>query len=150
MVRFVRDDDSLHSLAIITYTNRSKNGVVVEQITNCVQLDQAGKPCHCVLENVSQLLALSFRPPLARKANSLPPALFAYVNTDKKSFRKIRLDLYDILEIDTTSPEPCVRVEPLVTMGQLTGALNPLGWTVAVLPELDDLTVGGLIAGKSG
>lgn len=68
--------------------------------------------------------------------------------TDKKSFRKIKLDLYDILEIDTTSTQPFVRVEPLVTMGQLTAALNPLGWTVAVLPELDDLTVGGLIAGR--
>ena len=32
-------------------------------------------------------------------------------------------------------------------MGQLTAALNPLGWTVPVLPELDDLTIGGLIAG---
>ena len=59
----------------------------------------------------------------------------------------MKLELYDILEIDTTSPQPFVRVEPLVTMGQLTAALNPLGWTVAVLPELDDLTVGGLIAG---
>lgn len=32
---------------------------------------------------------------------------------------------------------------------QLTAALNSLGWTVPVLPELDDLTVGGLIAGRS-
>ncbi len=40
-----------------------------------------------------------------------------------------------------------MRVEPLVTMGQLTAALTPLGWTVPVLPELDDLTIGGLIAG---
>jgi len=41
-----------------------------------------------------------------------------------------------------------VVVEPLVTMGQLTAVLNPLGWTMPVLPELDDLTVGGLIAGR--
>ena len=32
-------------------------------------------------------------------------------------------------------------------MGQLTAALLPVGWTVPVLPELDDLTIGGLIAG---
>ena len=35
-----------------------------------------------------------------------------------------------------------VRVEPLVTMGQLTATLDPLGWTVHIVPELDDLTVG--------
>ena len=33
-------------------------------------------------------------------------------------------------------------MEPLVTMGQLTAHLNPMGWTVPVVPELDDLTVG--------
>ena len=38
-------------------------------------------------------------------------------------------------------------VEPLVTMGQLTHALLPLGYTIPVLPELDDLTVGGLVSG---
>lgn len=68
--------------------------------------------------------------------------------TDKKTYRKIRLDLYDVLEISTDVEEPFVRVEPLVTMGQVTSALNALGWTLAVTPELDDLTVGGLIAGK--
>lgn len=34
-----------------------------------------------------------------------------------------------------------------MTMGQLTAILNPLGWTVPVLPELDELTVGGLVMG---
>lgn len=68
---------------------------------------------------------------------------------DKKTFQKVKLDLYDILEIDTKSDDPFVRVEPLVTMGQLTAVLNPLGWTMPVLPELDDLTVGGLIAGMN-
>lgn len=27
-------------------------------------------------------------------------------------------------------------------MGQLTAYLNPMGWTIPVVPELDDLTVG--------
>ncbi|KAG9483030.1 hypothetical protein GDO78_009129 [Eleutherodactylus coqui] len=32
-------------------------------------------------------------------------------------------------------------------MGQVTALLNSIGWTLPVLPELDDLTVGGLIMG---
>jgi len=35
----------------------------------------------------------------------------------------------------------------LVNCGQLTQTLLPLGWTPAVLPELDELTIGGLIMG---
>lgn len=38
-----------------------------------------------------------------------------------------------------------VKVEPLVTMGQLSATLEPLGWSIPVLPELDDLTVGNII-----
>lgn len=37
-----------------------------------------------------------------------------------------------------------VRVEPLANMGQVTALLNSLGWTLPVVPELDDLTVGKL------
>ena len=40
-----------------------------------------------------------------------------------------------------------VKCEPLVTMGQLSRTLNCLGWTIPILPELDDLTVGGLVMG---
>ncbi len=40
-----------------------------------------------------------------------------------------------------------VRCEPMVTMGQLTRHLIPLGFTLPVVPELDDLTVGGMING---
>ena len=32
-------------------------------------------------------------------------------------------------------------------MGQLTHTLDKLGWTIPILPELDDLTVGGLVMG---
>jgi len=63
----------------------------------------------------------------------------------KLTHRKIDVGLYDILEIDAQART--VRVEPLVTMGQLTGTLLPLGWTLPVVPELDGLTVGGLIMG---
>jgi len=38
-------------------------------------------------------------------------------------------------------------VEPLATMGQITRRLIPKGWVLPVVPELDDLTVGGLLMG---
>ncbi|XP_072032621.1 delta(24)-sterol reductase-like [Amphiura filiformis] len=63
----------------------------------------------------------------------------------KKTMRNIHVNLVDILEVDTK--RRVMRVEPLVSMGQITAMLNPLGWTLPVLPELDDLTVGGLIMG---
>lgn len=58
----------------------------------------------------------------------------------------IHLDtLSDIIEINTSAQ--FVRVEPFVTMDQLLRALLPLGFTLPVVPELGDLTVGGLIHG---
>uniref|UniRef100_A0A2C9JYD9 Delta(24)-sterol reductase n=1 Tax=Biomphalaria glabrata TaxID=6526 RepID=A0A2C9JYD9_BIOGL len=63
----------------------------------------------------------------------------------KNSLQNIEVNLMDILQVDTD--RKIVRVEPLATMGQVTACLNPLGWTLPVLPELDDLTVGGLIMG---
>ncbi|XP_031567980.1 delta(24)-sterol reductase-like [Actinia tenebrosa] len=63
----------------------------------------------------------------------------------KATHERIDINLMDVLEVDTKSR--VVRVEPLVTMGQLSSTLLPLGWTISVLPELDDLTVGGLIMG---
>jgi delta24-sterol reductase len=58
----------------------------------------------------------------------------------KQSLKTIEVNLVDILEIDVTNE--VVTVEPLVSMGQLSATLEPLGWTIPVLPELDDLTVG--------
>ncbi|XP_030044678.1 delta(24)-sterol reductase [Microcaecilia unicolor] len=63
----------------------------------------------------------------------------------KKTHKNIMINLLDILEVDTK--RQVVRVEPLVSMGQLTALLNSIGWTLPVVPELDDLTVGGLIMG---
>jgi delta24-sterol reductase len=58
----------------------------------------------------------------------------------KQTLRNININLIDILKVDT---ERCVvHVEPLATMGQLTATLAPLGWTLPIVPELDDLTVG--------
>ena len=39
------------------------------------------------------------------------------------------------------------RVEPLVNMGQMTRMTVPMGLSLAVVAELDDLTVGGLVNG---
>ncbi|MFT3923416.1 MAG: FAD-binding oxidoreductase [Myxococcales bacterium] len=63
----------------------------------------------------------------------------------KNSPSGIDVDLHDILELDTE--RRTVRVEPRVNMAQLTAFLAPRGWTVPVVPELDDLTVGGLVLG---
>jgi delta24-sterol reductase len=63
----------------------------------------------------------------------------------KLSHRHIDVGMYDILEID--EQRGTVRVEPLATMGQISQSLISRGWTLPVVPELDDLTVGGLVMG---
>lgn len=63
----------------------------------------------------------------------------------KNRMHKINVNLVDVLEINTS--KRTVKCEPLVTMGQLSRTLNSLGWTIPILPELDDLTVGGLVMG---
>lgn len=50
-----------------------------------------------------------------------------------------------MLEIDRENM--IARVEPLVNMGQITRMTVPMGLSLAVVAELDDLTVGGLING---
>lgn len=63
----------------------------------------------------------------------------------KKHFTQIDCNLIDILEVDLK--RGIIRVEPLVNMGQISATLAKLGWTIAIVPELDDLTVGGLVMG---
>ena len=65
--------------------------------------------------------------------------------TYKSSAYQVRVDLYDVLELN--EEEAWVRVEPLVSMGQLSHYLLPRGYTIPVIPEMDDLTVGGLLNG---
>jgi delta24-sterol reductase len=66
-------------------------------------------------------------------------------NYKKTSLKVPTMHLNNIVSIDTD--RMIMKVEPMVTMGQLTASLKSLGITVPVLPELDDLTVGGLICG---
>lgn len=65
--------------------------------------------------------------------------------TYKGKENAISIDLYDILSLDTK--KQTVTVEPMVNIGRLTHYLVPKGWTLPVVPELDDLTVGGLVNG---
>lgn len=69
-------------------------------------------------------------------------------NVDYKRARHFEVDLSafrNILEID--KERMIARVEPLVNMGQITRTTVPMNLALAVVAELDDLTVGGLING---
>lgn len=65
--------------------------------------------------------------------------------TFKEDMVQIPVELRNVLGLDNA--RGLVRVEPLVTMGELTRFLTPRGYALAVQPEMDDLTVGGLCLG---
>ena len=58
---------------------------------------------------------------------------------------QIDVDLFDILEFDEQNLT--VRVEPMVTVGEITSFLIPRGYTLAVTLEIADATLGGLALG---
>ncbi len=62
-----------------------------------------------------------------------------------RAARGVDVALHDILELDEARGS--VTVEPRVNMAQLTRFLAPRGYTLPVVPELDDLTAGGLLLG---
>ena len=51
----------------------------------------------------------------------------------------------DIISVDEKNR--IVRVEPMVTISQLNNYLIRLGWMLPVVPEIDYLTLGGLVMG---
>merc|ERR1719361_2820555 len=57
--------------------------------------------------------------------------------TYKDTLYKVEINLSNIISLDTE--RRIVRVEPMVTIGNLNDYLIKLGWTVPVVPELDDL-----------
>ncbi|ORX89423.1 FAD-binding domain-containing protein, partial [Basidiobolus meristosporus CBS 931.73] len=65
--------------------------------------------------------------------------------TFKSDCSRISVNLHDILEVDTE--RQLVRCEPLVDMGQLSAHLTPMGYQLALMIEMEDLTVGGLLMG---
>jgi delta24-sterol reductase len=73
-------------------------------------------------------------------------SMSVYLAAYKKEMINIDLSSFiDILEIN--EEDQTITVEPLVTCGQITKFLLDLGWTLEVVPELDDLTIGGLVNG---
>ncbi|KAI3787323.1 hypothetical protein L1987_41714 [Smallanthus sonchifolius] len=70
-------------------------------------------------------------------------------NVDYKRARHFKVDLSpfcNILDID--QERMIVKCEPLVNMGQITRVTVPMNLALPVVPELDDLTVGGLVNGS--
>jgi len=65
--------------------------------------------------------------------------------TFKEDLLQIPIDLKNILEFDPG--KEIIRLEPMVTMGDVTHFLVPKGYALAVQVEMDDLTVGGLCMG---
>ncbi|KAL8137970.1 hypothetical protein V2J09_003971 [Rumex salicifolius] len=69
-------------------------------------------------------------------------------NVDYKRARHFEVDLSAFRNILSIDKENMIaRVEPLVNMGQITRVTVPMNLALAVVAELDDLTVGGLING---
>ena len=72
---------------------------------------------------------------------SMSPGYRSY----KSSSTRIKINLRDILDVDTQNLT--VRCEPMVNMGQISHFLVKKGFTLPIVPEMDDLTVGGLTMG---
>ncbi|XP_024941481.1 angiotensin-converting enzyme isoform X2 [Cephus cinctus] len=58
---------------------------------------------------------------------------------------RIPIPLYDILHLN--EEKMTVKVEPMVTVGEITNYLIPRGYTLAVTLEIKDATLGGLAIG---
>ncbi len=65
--------------------------------------------------------------------------------TFKEDLLQIPIDLKNILAFDPD--KGIIRLEPMVTIGDITHYLVPKGYALAVQVEMDDLTVGGLCMG---
>lgn len=65
-----------------------------------------------------------------------------------KTGKRYEVDLSDLADIVSVDLDRMVvKMEPYVTMGYLTASLLQLGVCIPVVPEYDDLTVGGLVCG---
>jgi len=64
---------------------------------------------------------------------------------NKAACHRVPVPLYDVLSLDEAGLK--VRVEPMVTVGQITRYLVPRGYTLAVTLEIADATLGGLACG---
>ena len=64
---------------------------------------------------------------------------------NKGECHRVPIPLYDVLELD--EERMTVKVEPMVTVGDITRYLVPRGYTLAVTLEIADATLGGLAFG---
>ena len=64
---------------------------------------------------------------------------------NKEACHKVPIPLYDILDVN--EEKMSVRVEPMVSVGDITRHLIPKGYTLAVTLEIADATLGGLAMG---
>lgn len=63
----------------------------------------------------------------------------------KELCHQIPINLFNVLDLN--EEELTVRVEPMVTVGEITSYLIPKGYTLAVTLEIADATLGGLAMG---
>mmetsp|Transcript_756 Transcript_756/g.1597 ORF Transcript_756/g.1597 Transcript_756/m.1597 type:complete len:510 (+) Transcript_756:189-1718(+) len=121
-------DATLAIRSFIVFKLRSAPGQHAARVTKIVQQvrDRPSGTRLCTARPGWQSISLSYR-------------------TYKKNYHAVEMPLIDIVSVDTQAG--LVVVEPFVTMGQLSAKLNPLGYTLPIVPEMDDLTVGGLING---
>ncbi|KAI0559583.1 FAD linked oxidase [Gracilaria domingensis] len=78
------------------------------------------------------------------------PSFWSVTNRDSAYKRGSRYevdlsDLADVVEVDMD--RMIVKMEPYVTMGYITATLLKMGVCIPIVPEYDDLTVGGLVCG---
>lgn len=106
-------------------THRRKTAIIQRQIREWNNSGRKTKMCTAR----PSWMATRFRYPWYKESCTL-------ISTD---------ELKDILEINIE--EQYVHVEPMVTVGQIIKCLIPNGYTLPVVPELQELTVGGLING---
>uniref|UniRef100_A0A0K2UHG8 Delta(24)-sterol reductase n=1 Tax=Lepeophtheirus salmonis TaxID=72036 RepID=A0A0K2UHG8_LEPSM len=65
--------------------------------------------------------------------------------TYKETCYKININMSNVIDLDTKNQR--VLVEPMIDIGTLNDYLISQGWTLPVVPELDELTIGGLVMG---
>jgi delta24-sterol reductase len=110
----------------VLVTSPHYHNKAVEQIQRCVRKAYLNKQKMCTARRPWKTMSLR-------------------VATYKNSCAQIPIDLKNILSIDTVNQ--IIRVEPMVTMSDITHFLVPKGYALAVHPEMDDLTIGGLCMG---
>eukprot|EP00058_Branchiostoma_floridae_P018605 XP_002604094.1 hypothetical protein BRAFLDRAFT_71617 [Branchiostoma floridae] len=79
------------------------------------------------------------------QCEKIPVDLYNILSLDEErqdQCEKIPVDLYNILSLD--EERQVVRVEPMVSVGDITRYLIPRGFTLAVTLEIADATCGGL------